>query len=122
MDALTVAGHVDLPVALCEEAPFERKFSSVYDGLNNGEMNMDDLLSLLPHCVPINSEKLADFKVYATDATANQHEQAETPPDRSVLKSNQKDPIRYFKKLADLIGLFVQVEFLNETGRRATSA
>jgi len=48
VDALTVAGHVSSPVALSEETPFARKFSSVYDGLENGEMNMDDLLSMLP--------------------------------------------------------------------------
>jgi hypothetical protein len=95
VDALTVAGHVSSPVALSEETPFARKFSSVYDGLENGEMNMDDLLSMLPHCVPSDSETIAGYKVYATDATANEHEQAETLPDRSVLKSNQKDPIRY---------------------------
>jgi hypothetical protein len=105
MDALTVAGHVDSPVALSEEAPFKRKFSSVYDGLVNGEMNMDDLLSLLPHCAPADSETMAGYKVYATDATANEHEQAETLPDRSVLKSKQKDPIRYGHKYSWLVRL-----------------
>jgi hypothetical protein len=28
-----VAGHVNLPVVLHEEAPFERKFSSIFDTL-----------------------------------------------------------------------------------------
>lgn len=105
VDALTVAGHVSSPVSLSEEMPFVRKFSSVYDGLENGELNMDDLLSMLPHCVPSDSETLAGYKVYATDATANEHAQAETLPDRSVLKSNQKDPIRYGHKYSWLVRL-----------------
>jgi hypothetical protein len=33
VDALTVAGHVDSPVALSEETPFLRKFSSIFDTL-----------------------------------------------------------------------------------------
>ena len=105
VDALTVAGHVSSPVALSEETPFARKFSSVYDGLENGEMNMDDLLAMLPDCVPFDSETIAGYKIYATDATANEHEQAETLPDRSVLKSNQKDPIRYGHKYSWLVRL-----------------
>jgi hypothetical protein len=105
VDALTVAGHVSSPVALSEETSFRRKFSSVYDGLENGEMNMDDLLALLPHCVPADSETIAGYKVYATDATANEHEQAETLPDRGVLKSNQKEPMRYGHKYSWLVRL-----------------
>ena len=77
VDALTVAGRVSSPVASSEETPFARKFSSAYDSLENGEMNMDDLLSMLPHCVPTDSETIAGYKVYATDAAANEHEQVE---------------------------------------------
>jgi len=105
VDALTVAGHVSSPVALSEETPFARKFSSIYDGLENGEMNMDDLLSMLPYCVPVDSETIAGYKVYATDATANEHEQAETLPDRSALKSNQKEAARYGHKYSWLVRL-----------------
>ena len=38
VDALTVAGHVDSPVALSEEAPYRRKFSSIYDTLGEGRI------------------------------------------------------------------------------------
>jgi len=57
-------------------------------------MNLDDLLSMLLYCVPSDSETIAGYKIYAADATANEHEQAETLSDRRVLKSNQKDPMR----------------------------
>lgn len=105
VDALTVAGSVSSPVALSEQKPFERKFSSVYDGLENGEMSMDELLSMLPHCVPQNSETIAGYEVYAIDATANEHEEAKTLPDRSVLKSSKDEPMRYGHKYSWLVRL-----------------
>jgi len=105
IDALTVAGQVSSPVALSEQKPFQRKFCSVYDGLKNGEMDVDEILSLLPACMPEGSETIAGYKVYAVDATANEHEQAETLPDRSVLKSSKKEPMRYGHKYSWLVHL-----------------
>lgn len=105
MDALTVAGQVSSPVALSEQKPFRRKFCSVYDGLENGEMNLGEILSLLPDCMPEGSETIAGYKVYAVDATANEHEQAETLPDRSVLKSSKNEPMRYGHKYSWLVRL-----------------
>jgi DDE family transposase len=105
IDALTVAGRVSSPVALSEQKPFRRKFGSVYDGLENGEMDMDEILLLLPDCMPEGSEMIAGYKVYAVDATANEHEQAETLPDRSVLKSSKDEPLRYGHKYSWLVRL-----------------
>lgn len=105
IDALTVAGQVSSPVALSEQKPFRRKFGSVYDGLENGEMDMDEILSLLPHCAPADSETMAGYRVYAVDATANDHEAAETLPDRSVLKASQAEPMRYGHKYSWLVRL-----------------
>jgi hypothetical protein len=105
IDALTVAGQVSSPVALSEQKPFQRKFCSVYDGLENGEMDMDEILSLLPESMPEGSETIAGYKVYAIDATANEHEQAETLPDRSVLKSSKNEPLRYGHKYSWLVRL-----------------
>ncbi len=105
IDAVTVAGWVSSPVALSEEKPFRRKFGSVYDGLENGEMDIGEILSFLPHCVPEASETIAGYKIYAVDATANEHEQAETLPDRSVLKSSQNEPMRYGHKYSWLVRL-----------------
>jgi hypothetical protein len=105
IDALTVAGQVSSPVVLSEEKPFRRKFCSVYDGLENGEMDIGEILSLLPDCAPEDSETIAGYKVYAVDATANEHEAAETLPDRSVLKSSQDEPMRYGHKYSWLVRL-----------------
>ena len=105
IDALTVAGQVSSPVALSEQKPFRRKFSSVYDGLENGEMDIGEILSLLPDCVPEDSEMIAGYKVYAVDATPNEHEEAETLADRSVLKSSQAEPMRHGHKYSWLVRL-----------------
>jgi hypothetical protein len=105
IDALTVAGQVSSPVALSEQKPFRRKYCSVYDGLENGEMDLDEILSLLPERMPEGSETIAGYKVYAVDATANEHEQAETLPDRSVLKSSKNEPLRYGHKYSWLVRL-----------------
>jgi len=105
IDALTVAGQVSSPVALSEQKPFRRKFGSVYDGLENGEMEVGEILSLLPDCMPEASETIAGYKIYAVDATANEHEQAETLPDRSVLKSRKAEAMRYGHKYSWLVRL-----------------
>jgi hypothetical protein len=105
IDALTVSGQVSSPVALSEQKPFRRKFGSVYDGLENGEMDIGEILSLLPDCMPEGSETIAGYKIYGVDATANEHEQAETLPDRSVLKSSKKEPMRYGHKYSWLVRL-----------------
>ena len=105
MDALTVAGQVSSPVALSEQKPFRRKFESVYDGLGNGEMNIGEILSLLPDCVPEDSETIAGYKVYAVDATPNEHEEAETLPDRSVWKASQSESRHYGHKYSWVVRL-----------------
>ena len=53
LDALTVAGHVNSPVALSEEAPYERKFSSIFDTLLHGEIDFDLLLQALFKVPPV---------------------------------------------------------------------
>jgi len=61
-------------------------------------MDIGEILSLLPGCVPEDSETIAGYQVYAVDATPNEHEEAETLPDRSALKSSQSEPLRYGHK------------------------
>lgn len=59
LDALTVAGHVESPVALSEEQPFRRKFSSIFDTLLECEFYFDQLINQLHHSQPANSETIA---------------------------------------------------------------
>jgi len=105
VDALTVAGHVDSPVALSEEAPFRRKFSSIFDTLLQGEFDFDHLLQTLYEYQPANSEELAGYEVYGLDCTPNERPEAETLEDRGSLKTQKGDPVRYGHKYSWLARL-----------------
>ena len=105
VDALTVAGHVESPVALSEETPFRRKFSSIFDTLRHGEIDFDLLLAALYAHQPANSEELAGCEVYGLDCTPNERAEAETLADRGSLKTQQEDPVRYGHKYSWLVRL-----------------
>ena len=105
VDALTVAGHVASPVALSEETPFRRKFSSIFDTLRHGEIDFDLLLAALYAYQPANSEELAGCEVDALDCTPNEREEAETLEDRGSLKTQKEDPVRYGHKYSWFVRL-----------------
>ena len=89
LDALTVAGHVNSPVALSEEAPYERKFSSIFDTLLHAEFDFDHLLNALYDFQPADTEQIAEFEIYAQDTTPNERPEAETLEDRGSLKAQR---------------------------------
>jgi hypothetical protein len=105
IDALTVAGHVSSPVAVSESPLFRRKFSSVYDALLEGKFDVEQLCELVVACQPAESETIAGYEVYATDATSNERMAAETLPDRGVLKAQSNAPVRYGHKYSWLVRL-----------------
>ncbi len=105
LDALTGAGHVDSPVALSEEPPFRREFSSVYDALENGEIDAAALANVLGAQQPVDGETVAGREIYAIDATPNPRIEAETLPDRSWLKSEKDEPARPGLKFSWLVRL-----------------
>jgi hypothetical protein len=72
IDALTVAGHVESPVALREETPFRRRFSMIDDSLRNAEIDLDGLPATLPEFQPGDSETIAGYQIYGLDATPNE--------------------------------------------------
>jgi len=105
IDALTVAGHVDSPVALSEETPFRRKFSSIFDTLLHGEIDFDLLLQTLHEYQPTNSEELTGCEVHALDCTPNERQEAETLEDRGSLKTQEEDPVRFGHKYSWIVRL-----------------
>ncbi len=105
IDALTVAGHVESPVALSEEVPFRRHFSSVYDAMENGQAEASALRQLLYEWQPAQSETIAGYEVYATDVTPNERPAAETLPERLRLKSKKNEPSRVGWKFSWLVRL-----------------
>ena len=104
VDALSISGHVNSPVALSESALFRRKFSSVYDGLKHGRLDAS-LKDLLSNSQDENWEKIAGYEIHAIDATPNERMAADTLPDRGALKAQQKDPMRYGHKYSWLVRL-----------------
>lgn len=105
IDALTVAGHVESPVALSEEPLFRRDFSSVYDVLAEAELDRVALAKALYAAQPSTSETLAGYEVYAVDTTPNERPAAETLPDRTLLKASQDEPKRMGHKYSWLARL-----------------
>jgi hypothetical protein len=105
IDALTVAGHVNSPVALSEETPFRRKFSSIFDTLLHAEIDFDLLLQALYECQPDDSEQIAGYEAYGLDCTPNEREEAETLEDRGSLKTEKDEPVRYGHKYSWLVRL-----------------
>jgi IS4 transposase len=104
VDALTIAGHVNSPVALSELPLFRRKFSSVYDALVHGELG-DDLKTLFCDSQDADWETIAGYEIHAMDATPNERMAAETLADRGALKAQQKEPVRYGHKYSWLVRL-----------------
>jgi hypothetical protein len=105
IDALTVRGHVPSPVSLSEAAPFRRKFSMVYDVLENGQWDLEELKELLSACRPEGVETIAGYPVYALDSTENERAEAQTLPDRGILKADQFDALRFGHKYSWLMRL-----------------
>jgi hypothetical protein len=105
IDALTVAGHVNSPVALSEETPFRRKFSSVFDTLLQGEFDYDLLPSALYDYQPCDCELIAGYEVHGLDTTKNERSEAETLEDRGSLKTQKDDPVQYGHKYSWLVRL-----------------
>jgi hypothetical protein len=104
VDALTIAGHVNSPVALSESPVFRRKFSSVYDALVQGKLD-DDLKNVFSNSQGENWETMAGYEIHAIDATPNERMAAETLEDRGALKAQQKEPVRYGHKYSWLVRL-----------------
>jgi hypothetical protein len=104
VDALTVNGHVNSPVAMSESAMFRRKFSSVYDALTHGQLDVS-LKEVLINSQDAKWEKIAGYEIHAIDATPSERMAAETLPDRGALKAQQKDPVRYGHKYSWLVRL-----------------
>ena len=105
LDALTVAGHVVSPVALSEEKPFRRKFSSIFDGLLEGEFDFDRLQDSLHTWQPANSERIGGYEVYALDTTPIVRPEAETLAERGLLKAKPEGAVCYGHKYSWLARL-----------------
>lgn len=63
IDALSSALTVESPVAQSESPLFRRRFSSVYDFLNQGRILYPQLCGVLDRQQPADAEEIAGFEV-----------------------------------------------------------
>ena len=93
VDALTSASAVGSPVELSESPLFRRGFSSVYDFLKSGRIQLSRLGQVLFRHQPEDAETIAGYEVYAVDCTADPAPEAKTLADRGQSKKGDKAPL-----------------------------
>jgi hypothetical protein len=108
IDALTVARHVDSPVAISEQAPFRRKFSSIFDVLKEGDIEAEQLHPILEKQQPAECEQIAGYDVYAVDTTPDERPEADTLSERGLLKAQKNAPVRTGQKFSWVVRLVQQ--------------
>ena len=92
IDGLSSREQVESPVSVSESALFQRKFSSVYDVLREGEIDESKLRKTLYTNQPRDAGEIAGYAVYALDCTDEPHPKAETLADRTQSKKGKDAP------------------------------
>ena len=87
IDALASAQRVESPVSLSLSEVFRRGYASVYDSLDEGEVEDAELRRLLYEWQPKASEQIAGYEIYASDATKETRAAAKTLADRTTQKT-----------------------------------
>ena len=105
LDALTSARHVESPVALSESVLFRRRFASVYDVLEEGDLPEATLRGIFSENQPDTCETIAGYEVSAIDCTPNPRPEAETLPNRIYLKSQKMQVAQVGEKFSWLARL-----------------
>lgn len=105
VDALTVNGHMGSVVSLSENGLFRRKHSMTYDVQKHGKLDIQRVKGLLCEAQPVEAERIAGYAVYAVDVTENERAEAQTLPDRGVLKADQFDALRFGHKYSWMVRL-----------------
>jgi len=92
IDGLTSELHTESPVAVSESPLFRRKFSSVYDTLNEEVLDEPQLRGVLDEFQPPDAEQIAGYEVYSLDCTADPAPDAPTLADLSQSKKGKYAP------------------------------
>lgn len=92
VDALSSAAQVESPVRVSESPLFQRKFSAIYDFLENGRINVFRLRRIQYKTQPADAATIAGYEVYALDCSDDPHPEAETLPDRTYSKKGEGEP------------------------------
>lgn len=108
IDALTSAPQVESPVGMSESPLFRRKFSSIFDFLEAGKLNLTRLRDVLVQFQPAQAETLAGFAVYALDCTDDPAPAAATLAERTLSKPGQQGAVSSGHRYSWLVRLVEQ--------------
>lgn len=111
VDALTQAQSVESPVALSEEVVFRRRYSSVYDVLEQATWDAEPpegLGQVLYDSPPADGQTIAGYEVYAVDTTPQARPEADTLQDRGLLKSQKHQAAQPGHKFSWLVRLMYE--------------
>lgn len=92
IDGISSSEVVESPVSVSESPLFRRKFSSIYDVLNEGEIWEEEIRNCLYRNQPLDGEKVGGYEVYSIDCTDHIHPEAETLSDRTQSKKGKYSP------------------------------
>jgi hypothetical protein len=94
MDALLLTIEPRSPVELSRSPAFRRRYSMVYDVLQNGRIEPDPARQAWANAEPADALVIANCAVYGVDTTIDPRPQAETLADRSqVYSTSQKKAV-----------------------------
>ena len=91
IDALLLTIDPRSPVELSLSPAFRRRYSMVYDALQEGEVAPDLARQLLAEAEPAEALTIAECAVYSTDSTIDARPEAETLPDRGKVYSTSQE-------------------------------
>ena len=77
----------------------------IYDVLEHSQWKIEGIKRLLAEAQPQEAQRIGGYAVYAVDATENPRPEAQTLPDRGVLKANQFDALHFGHKYSWLVRL-----------------
>jgi hypothetical protein len=94
IDALLLTVDPRSPVELSRSPAFRRRFSMVYDAMQQGQIEPEQARQLLAEAEPAEALIIAGCALYGVDTTIDPRPDAETLPDRSqVYSTSQKKAI-----------------------------
>ncbi len=90
VEALLLSPIIRSAVEVSQSPVFRRRFSSVYDALDNGRIDPEALRTALVAAEPEEAITVAGYAVYALDTTIAPRPDADTVPDRSKVYSAER--------------------------------
>jgi Transposase DDE domain len=108
VDALVLSPMIRSAVEVSQSPIFRRRFASVYDALDHGQIDGALLRHALVKAEPEDALTVAGYAVYAVDTTITPRPDAKTVPDRSKVYSAERGkaiPGHQFSWLGRVVGL-----------------